>query len=86
MLLEIVGKVPKQWKTKEGFIMPFFSLKSGIYEMQDLEDNTFRLDKVFKENGKVTERQSIFLYQEVINTLLSGKTVLVDEDIIKLIK
>lgn len=78
--LKIIKKIPKQWKTKDGIIMPFFTQEEGSYEMVKIDDG-WRLDKVF-ENPK--ERQSIFMYQKLYENLLNGGTILVDEDVLSL--
>jgi len=88
--LQIVGKEKKVWETKDGMIMPFFSLKEGTYvwktiieENQDGKKHTYNfLQKVFK-NPK--GRQEILMYKELIDQLKSGGTILVDEDVLKLV-
>lgn len=87
--LEIVRHVKKEWKTDNGIIMPFFNQKKGRYELHTWKEDDgatvnifYSLHKVFK-NPK--GRQEICLYQELINQLESGGTILVDEDILKLV-
>lgn len=79
--LKIVKKIPKEWHTKDGDIMPFFNQKEGVYEMVKDSIDGWRLDKVF-ENPK--ERQSIFMYHKLYETLLDGGTILVDEDVLSI--
>ena len=87
--LKIVGHIKKDWKTKDGFIMPFFNQKKGRYELHTWKEDTGEKVHLYRALHKVFEnpkgRQNILLYQELIDQLESGETILVDEDILKLV-
>jgi hypothetical protein len=76
--LKIVGHEKKVWKLPDGWRnMPFFPLSKGVYSL--IKQGThWYLKKTFGDD----RYSSIVLYKEIIDTLLDGRTVEIDEDII----
>ncbi len=79
--LEIVKKIPKEWKSKDGWrIMPLFPLQDGIYHIVKQGRETLI---TYETNGS-NQIWSMVLYQELIDTLNNNGTILVDETVLKL--
>lgn len=82
-----VEKIPKVWKFHDdkldcdGRYASFFSLQDGEYEILE-QDGKFYLQKTYESGSS----QSIVLYKEIIETLDKGQTVLVDEDVLRVIE
>ncbi len=84
--LEIVGHEKKEWEVYDkqfgtARLMPFFPLVEGHYRMQE-QDGKWFLVKQCKSKSEY----SIVMYQELIDQLQSGGTILVDEDILQIPK
>jgi hypothetical protein len=80
--LKIVGHESKEWTSidKDGLEwrnQSFFPLSKGVYSL--IKQGThWYLKKTFGDD----RYSSIVLYKEIIDTLLDGRTVEIDEDII----
>jgi len=85
--LEIVEKIPKKWDTKKGgSIMPIFPRdEKGIYHMVEQETpdgNRIETFCTFETKGNWIS--SFLMYDEIIQELKNGGSILVDETVLKI--
>ena len=86
--LKIVKTIPKKWNTKNGTIMPFFPLnEKAIYHMVE-QDTGDRIETHLTYQTKDMKNQnrnlSILLYQELIDNLFDGGSIVVDETVLQI--
>ena len=86
--LEVVDTIPKKWETANGRRMQFFPLgEKAIYHLVE-QDTGDRIETHLTYQTKDMKNQnrnlSILLYQELIDNLFDGGSIVVDETVLQI--